>query len=303
VFRRAVLGVANRKLLRRAVTGGAGRRVALRFVAGEDLEDAVAVTRSLNEAGATVSLDYLGENVAERVQAEAATDTYRRTLDRVDEESLDAGVSVKLTQIGLDLDPELAHRNAEAVVARAARAGRAVTLDMEDHRYTERTVEECLRLAEAHPGHAGIAIQAYLRRTPEDLERLARPGVQIRLCKGAYKEPDDVALQRRSDVDKAFAHLTERLMRSPAYAMVATHDERLIRHALRQAEAAARAPESFEIQMLYGVRRELQRRLIAEGRRLRVYVPFGTHWYPYLMRRLAERPANLRFFLESLARG
>jgi proline dehydrogenase len=298
-----VLGVANRKLVQRAVTGGAGRRVALRFVAGEHLDDAIAVTRSLNEAGAAVSLDFLGENVADRVPAEAATVVYRQTLDRVEAESLDAGVSVKLTQIGLDLDPDLAHRNAETVIARAARAGTAVTLDMEDHRYTERTVEECVRLSEAHPSHVGVALQAYLRRTPEDLELLARPGVQIRLCKGAYKEPEEVAFQHRSEVDKAFAHLTRRLMRSPAYAMIATHDERLIRYALQEAATAARAPETFEIQMLYGVRRELQRRLIAESHRLRVYVPFGTHWYPYLMRRIAERPANLRFFLESLARG
>jgi proline dehydrogenase len=249
--------------------------------------------------GAAASLDYLGEHCTESSIAEASATTYRWMLERIEKGRLDANVSVKLTQLGLDIDQELALGNAALVVMRAAEAGTTVTLDMENHPYTDRTIDVCLRLADRFPERVGVALQAYLRRTPEDLERVVQRRVPVRLCKGAYREPSSIALQSRRDVDAAFARLATRLMQSEAYPMIATHDERLIRHAAK----VDRSRDSWEIQMLYGVRRDLQRKLIEEGYRLRVYVPFGREWYPYLARRIAERPANVRFFAEALLRG
>lgn len=303
MLRSLVLGIANRKMVRRAVTSGLGRRVALRFVAGERLDDAIAVSRRLNARSADASLDYLGENVTEVEQAAAAARVYRDALEAIQAEGLRANISVKLTQLGLDLPGDHDVGLIDGVVARAAAAGSTVTLDMEDHRTTDRTIDACLRLAGSFPGTVGVAIQAYLHGTPADLERLAGADVQVRLCKGAYREPRAIAHRRRADVDAAFASLTVRLLGSPLYAMIATHDERLIEHAKRQIRTLGRARDSYEFQMLYGVRRELQQRLIAEGHQVRIYLPFGGQWYPYLMRRIAERPANVRFFLESLARG
>jgi proline dehydrogenase len=303
VLRSIVLGVANRRFARRMATGGLGRRVALRFVAGEDVDHAINAIRAINEEGASASVDYLGENVTDLEQAKAAAGVYLATLDRIATEGLSSGISVKLTQLGLDIDGSHAFDLIEGIVARAAEIRTAVTLDMEDHRYTERTVETAVRLGTSHPGAVGVAIQACLHRTPADLERLMDARVQIRLCKGAYLEPRAIAYRRRSEVDAAFARLANRLITSPSYAMIATHDERLIDHVLTQAARTKRAPGTYEFQMLFGVRRELQRKLIADGYRVRIYVPFGGQWYPYLMRRIAERPANVRFFLESLARG
>ncbi len=302
MLRSVVLGLANRPALKRAVTGGLGRAVALRFVAGEDLNHALEVIRSLNASGADVSIDHLGENVIDRAQARAAADIYLRAIERIRTEDLRANVSIKLTQMGLDVDEEAAFAHASEVVAAAGAAGTSVTLDMEEHTYTDRTVQACLRLAREHPGAVGIAVQSYLRRTPEDLEQLIAAGVHVRLCKGAYREPRKIAYRKREDVDEAYARLANRLLASQAYAMIATHDERLVNHALRTINRLKRAPGTYEFQMLYGVRRELQRRLLNQGFALRVYVPFGSEWYPYLMRRIAERPANVRFFVESLVR-
>jgi proline dehydrogenase len=299
LLRDLIFSLATRRPIARTVTSGVGRRVALRFVAGEELDDAVAAVKRLNAMGASVSLDYLGEHCTESAIAEASATTYRRMLERIQGDKLDANVSVKLTQLGLDIDQELALGNAALVVMRAAEAGTTVTLDMEDHPYTDRTIEVCVRLADRFPGRVGVALQAYLRRTPADLERVVAQRVPVRLCKGAYREPTSIAYQSRRDVDAAFARLARRLVESQAYPMIATHDERLIRHASR----LGRPRDSWEIQMLYGVRRDLQRKLIEEGYRLRVYVPFGREWYPYLARRIAERPANVRFFAEALLRG
>ena len=298
MFRNLILGVGKTRLVRRVATGGAGRRVALRFVAGEDLEDGLGVAKTLNASGLAASLDYLGENVTDASKAHAAAQVYGAAIERIAAAGLDANVSVKLTQMGLDLDPELALGNAAMVAHRAMEVNTTVTLDMEDHRYTDRTIDACLRLDHRYPGRVGLAIQAYLHRSPDDLERVL--GVPVRLCKGAYKEPKSVALQHKDDVDHAFARMINRLMTAGSYPMIATHDERLVRHAIRAAEVLKRAPETFEFQLLYGIRRDLQRRLLAEGYRVRVYVPFGSEWYPYLLRRLAERPANLRFFLRQL---
>lgn len=303
MLRSVVLGIANRPLVRRLATGGPGRRVALRFVAGEQLDDAIAVIRSLNARGADVSLDHLGENVVDVAQAHAAAATYQAAIDRIEADGLRANVSVKLTQLGLDLPGEHDVDLVDKVVARAAAAGTSVTLDMEDHRYTDATIDACLRLAALYPGKVGVAIQAYLHRTPGDLARLIEADLHVRLCKGAYREPRAIALRRPARIDAAYASLAVQLLGSDAYAMIATHDHRLIEHAKRQIRALGRTPDSYEFQMLYGVRRELQQELLDEGHRLRVYVPFGSAWYPYLMRRIAERPANVRFFLESLARG
>lgn len=303
MLRQVVLGVANRRAVRRLATGGAGRRVALRFVAGEGLEDAMRVVRRLNADGFAVSLDCLGENVSDPAMAADAKKTYLASLDRIAADGSRASVSVKLTQMGLDVDAALARENTEALVARAAEAGTSVTLDMEDHRYTDRTIEMCVALAQAYPGAVGLALQCYLHRTAEDLDRVVAAGAHVRLCKGAYKEPRAIAFHSRSDVSDSYRRLAERLLASPSYAMIATHDDSLIDHAIAVIEKTGRAPGTFEFQMLYGVRRELQRDLVRRGYPLRVYVPFGSQWYPYLMRRIAERPANVRFFVEAIARG
>ena len=303
MLRSMVLSVANRTAVRKAVTGGLGRRVALRFVAGEELDQAVAVVHRLNERGFDVSLDYLGENVSDPDQARAAAGVYRAALERIDTGALRANVSVKLTQLGIDLGPGVGYENAAGVLRRAAEAGTTVTLDMEDHDYTDRTIDSCLRLSGASPGRAGVAIQAYLRRTPADLERLIDARVQVRLCKGAYKEPRAIAYHSRARVSAAYKSLATRLLSSPAYAMIATHDEELVDHAVAEVTRSGRDRDTFEFQMLYGVRREMQQRILGQGYRVRLYVPFGSQWYPYLMRRIAERPANMRFFAESLLRG
>jgi proline dehydrogenase len=300
MLRSAILAVANRPFVRRLATGKAGRRVALRFVAGEDVEDALAVVKALNERGMSASLDYLGENVRDAVAAQAAADTYRNTIERVEASGLKANLSMKLTQMGLDLDPEVAIGNAAVVAARAAEADSSITLDMEDHRYTAQTIDTCLRLADRYARRVGVAVQTYLYRTPADVERLIEGRVHVRLCKGAYREPRKLAYQTKAEVDRAYARLLVRLLEAGAYPMIATHDARLIDFAKRQVATLGRDRDTFEFQMLYGVRRDLQEQLVREGYRVRVYVPFGTEWYPYFMRRIAERPANVKFFLRQV---
>jgi proline dehydrogenase len=300
MLRSVILGITKRRWVRRLATGRVGQLVARRFVAGEDIEDALKTVKALNERGMTASLDYLGENVRDATAANAAADTYRAVIERVEAAGLEANLSMKLTQMGLDLDPEVAIGNAAIVAARAVEADSSVTLDMEDHHYTEPTIETALRLADRYPGHVGVAVQAYLFRTAHDLDRLIEGRVAVRLCKGAYREPHKIAHTHKSDVDKAFAQLLVRLIASRAYPMIATHDERLVRFAVEQIGKVGRDRETFEFQMLYGVRRDLQEQLTRDGYRVRIYVPFGTEWYPYFMRRIAERPANLKFFLRQL---
>jgi len=303
MLRNLILGITNRPIVRRLATGRAGRVVARRFVAGETIEDALAVVKGLNERGMTASLDYLGENVHEPAAAASAATTYRGAIERIESAGLRANLSVKLTQMGLELDPEVAIGNAALVAARAAEADTTLTLDMEDHRFTGPTVETCLRLADRYPGRLGIAVQAYLFRTPADVERLIEAKVQVRLCKGAYREPRKIAYRHKEEVDRAYARLLVRLLASEAYPMIATHDARLITFAREQVSKLGRDRETFEFQMLYGVRRDLQEQLVRDGYRVRVYVPFGSEWYPYFMRRIAERPANVRFFLRQLLSG
>lgn len=300
MLRSVILGVAGSPAVRKVATGGVGRNVALRFVAGETLSDGLKVARELGADGFSVSLDYLGENVSTRQEAEAATAVYSDAIERIGADDLPANVSVKLTQLGLDLDPEIAYANASKLAGLAGAKGSSLTLDMEDHRYTERTIEMCLRLHAEHSGRAGIAIQTYLYRSPKDLDRLL--DVPVRLCKGAYKEESSIAYPAKADVDAAYHRMLERILADGRYPMIATHDEQIIRHARRIVERSGRDKETFEFQMLYGIRRDLQRALRDDGYRVRIYVPFGSQWYPYLVRRLAERPANLTFFLSQLGR-
>ena len=299
VFTRAVLAVTEARPVERTITGSrAGRALAHRFVAGETLEEASAAAAILNDAGLDVSLDLLGEAVDDRQGVERATTEYLECLDRA--EGLGANISVKLTQLGLAIDSDLAAEAVDRLAIAAAKAGTTVTIDMEDSRYTADTIDIYAE-AQARRGNLGVCVQAYLRRTPDDLERLIPLGGHIRLCKGAYVEGSEIAFQGSDDVDAAFARLLNVLMAAenvrPA---IATHDPRLIELAVRLGE---RRTAGYEFQMLYGIRDDEQRRLADMGRTVRVYLPFGAAWYPYLTRRLAERPANAWFFVRALVGG
>jgi proline dehydrogenase len=276
-----------------------GRALAQRFVAGDTLDEAVTVARRLNDHGFLVSLDLLGEEVHDRDSALAATEEYLGCLDRIHAEGLDANISVKPTQLGLAIDEDLAMAAITRLGERATLRRTTVTIDMEDSRYTEATVR-LFEKGQADNDNFGVALQSCLRRTPSDLERTMPLGGHIRICKGAYVEPPEVALTSKNDVDRAFAAQLRTLMASPSTRpAIATHDSALID--LTRELAAAR-DHPFEFQMLYGVRPELQQQLVAEGFPLRVYLPFGSQWYPYLTRRLAERPANALFFARALVR-
>ncbi|MEN8234107.1 MAG: proline dehydrogenase family protein [Actinomycetota bacterium] len=294
---RGVLAVTNRPSIRKLFSEtSAGRRLSLRFVAGETLDDAASAVQELNAAGAQVSLDHLGEHVTDATEAIAARDDYLRCLDRIHADGLDANISVKLTQLGLGLDDDLAVESLGLLAERAAEAGTTVTVDMEESELAEKTVSAFETIQEQY-GNIGIAVQSYLYRTPADLDRIVARGGLVRLCKGAYAEPATVAHQDKDRVDAAFDALTRRLMATPGIVpAIATHDDERIELTKRLAPDRS---EPWEFQMLYGIRRNLQRELLAAGYPLRVYVPYGTAWYPYLTRRMAERPANLTFFLRA----
>jgi proline dehydrogenase len=274
-----------------------GRRVALRFVAGETLGEAVAATRRINDAGMSVSLDHLGEHVTDTTAAGAARDAYLACLDRIAAEGLDANISVKLTQLGMGLDDELCARSLDALAARASASGLTVTIDMEESVHTATTLR-LYREAQGAHGNLGLAIQAYLRRTLDDLASLLALGGHIRLCKGAYDEAEEIAFRSRDEVNVAYDRLLETLMATESVKpAVATHDGGRIEVAKG---LGRRRTAPWEFQMLYGVRDALQRALVADGFALRVYVPYGDSWYPYLTRRIAERPANVWFFFRAL---
>jgi proline dehydrogenase len=282
----------------RTITGSRpGKALARRFVAGDTLDEAVSVARRLNGEGLLVSLDLLGEEVHDRRSALSARDEYLAGLERIGSEALQANISVKLTQLGLAIDEGLAIELLDDLAEGAHRVSTTVTIDMEDSRYTEATVR-IYEKAQTHHRNLGLAVQAYLHRTPSDLERLMPLGGHIRLCKGAYVEEPDVALTSKNEVDRAFASQLRTLMGvetlRPA---VATHDLELVNLAR---ELATDRLQPFEFQMLYGVRSALQRELVVAGFLLRVYLPFGSQWYPYLTRRLAERPSNAWFFVRSV---
>jgi len=281
------------------------RSFAQRFVAGDTLEDAIQAARALNDAGLGVSLDFLGESVKSRDEATAATDMVIRILETIKRTGVNANVSVKPTQFGLDLDEAFCRQNIELVLQRARELGDGggeifVRLDMESSVYTERTVALVESLWADGFHNTGTVLQSYLHRTPDDLERMLALGSRIRLVKGAYKEPGDISYEDKADTDRMYVQEMERLLEAGTYPAIATHDEAIIDQARRFVWEKGIGKDSFEFQMLYGVRRDLQTRLREEGYNVRVYVPFGDSWYPYLMRRLAERPANMFFMAGSI---
>jgi len=272
-----------------------------RFVAGETLDTALAAVVKLNARGITASLDLLGESVHNEAEARRAGEAYIAMLDRIHERKADANVSVKLTAMGLDISEDLCVVIVHTILQRARDCGSFVRIDMESSEYTQRTLDLFeRRLYPSYPQNVGIVLQSYLFRTFADVERAILLKARVRLCKGAYKEPETVAYPDKKDVDANYIRCMHELMLRGNYPGIATHDEAIIKEAKRFAKANDIAPDRYEFQMLYGVRRDLQDQLVREGYRLRVYVPFGTQWYPYLMRRLAERPANVAFLTGSV---
>ena len=276
-----------------------------RFVAGLEIGDALRVAQELNRQGMLVTLDSLGESVSSEVEAHRAAEIYHELLDSIDAQKVNANISVKLTQMGLELSPALAEGIAERLAVHAHSKGNFLRIDMEDSSLTQVTLDIVQRL-HARPelrGSIGIVIQAYLYRSQADIEQLNAEGIRVRLCKGAYKEPAEVAFPAKADVDKNYIALMKLLLESPIYHGIATHDEAMVAATKAYAREHGIAPSRFEFQMLYGVRRDLQRALFKEGYNVRVYVPFGREWYPYFMRRLAERPANVLFLAKNFFRA
>jgi proline dehydrogenase len=292
----------NKRLAPFIVRNSMSRRMAQRFVAGETLDDAVKAARELNRAKLSASLDTLGENVADEAGARRAAENYLRMFDRIAVEKLDANVSLKLTQLGLDLSEGLCQELVESIAARAMSYRNFLRIDMEGSAHTQCTLDITKR-ARAKFAGVGTVIQAYLYRSEQDIQDLLRVGCRIRLCKGAYKEPPEIAFPRKQDVDANFVKLLKLLLPSGIYHGIATHDPAMIQATKDFAREKKLASDQFEFQMLYGIRTDLQRRLVREGYRVRVYIPFGTEWFPYFMRRLAERPANLLFFLRNFFFG
>ncbi|HWH38034.1 MAG TPA: proline dehydrogenase family protein [Candidatus Limnocylindrales bacterium] len=296
------LWASRRRWLAAVATGfPLTRPMVRRFIAGENLDDALDVLERLRERGLRWTLDVLGESVSSRDMATASADRYLEALDALAERGLEANVSLKLTQMGLDIDQRFCRDNVGRVVARAAEIGAFVRIDMEDHTRADATLSIARDLhADYHD--VGVVIQSYLRRSADDVERLIREQIRVRLCKGAYDEPASVAYVQRAEVDESFVRLMERLMTDGRYPALATHDDQLIARAIEFADRNAIAPERFEFQMLHGVRRDLQDWLVEHGWTVRLYVPYGAEWYPYFMRRLGERPANVLFMVRSVWR-
>ncbi len=289
--------------LRRWVESSAiSRRVASRFVAGDTLADVLAAGRRINSEGIALTIDHLGENVTSLAEAEVSRDVYLQILNEIAGHRINGNVSLKLTQFGMDISEQACRANVEQLVLRAKDLNTFVRVDMESSAYTDRTLQLVTDL-HARYGAVGTVIQAYLRRSEKDVEMLCRAGIRVRLCKGAYLEPAEVAFQAKADVDRNYVHLMNILLATGTYPAIATHDEKIIVATRDFAKSHQIPPECFEFQMLYGIRRDLQRRLVAEGYRLRLYVPFGKAWYPYFMRRLAERPANVVFLARHLFRA
>ena len=280
---------------------GTTRRMARRFVAGETLDEAIAAARACNDAGMMVSLDHLGENVSTTSEAQRSRDAYLEVFERIAAEKLHANVSCKLTQLGLDINIEFCEGLVLSIVERAAGFDNFLRVDMEGSLYTQRTIDLVKRVRARNPA-VGTVIQSYLYRSETDVADLLAYGCRIRLCKGAYKEPEDVAYPRKEDVDANYIRLTQLLLSSGFYHAIATHDPRMIAATIRYAAAKQISKDDFEFQMLYGVRTDLQRRLVQDGYRVRIYIPFGVDWFPYFMRRLAERPANVGFLLRNFFR-
>jgi proline dehydrogenase len=277
------------------------RRMARRFVAGETLDEALLAARACNSVGMYTSLDYLGENVATVADAQRARDAYLQIFERIAQEHLHANVSCKLTQLGLDLSTEFCEGLVRSIAERAAGYDNFLRVDMEGSQYTQRTID-IVKSVRARTPAVGTVIQSYLYRSEGDVQDLLSVGCRIRLCKGAYKESEEVAFKRKADVDNNYIRLAQMLLPSGFFHAIATHDPHMIARTIRFAAAKRISKDDFEFQMLYGVRTDLQRQLVKDGYRLRIYIPYGRDWFPYFMRRLAERPANLAFFVRNVLR-
>jgi len=305
MLRSLFIGLSESKRLRRfAEQSPLGLRFSHRFVAGTQLDDVIHATQVVNEWGASVSIDNLGENVTNADESKHSAELYHRLLDQISARKLNANISLKLTHMGFDVSEELAFGLVTELVNHAVRINNFVRVDMEGSPYTQRTldfVRELHRLP-GHAGRVGTVIQSYLYRSERDVKDLLSERIRIRLCKGAYKEPPEIAFPKKADVDSNYLKLARTLMKSGVYHGMATHDERVIADIKQFARAENIPASAYEFQMLYGVRRDLQRHLVREGYRLRVYIPFGTEWYPYFMRRLAERPANVLFIAKQMLR-
>lgn len=291
----------NQQLRDFVVHNKATRGVSRRFVAGEALDEAVQATRVLNQRNIQVALDLLGENVTSEQEALAATDNYIAALETIKHNGIDANISIKLTALGLDISQEQCEQNVRAILTQAKQYGIFVCIDMEASDYTERTVDIALRMRQEFE-QVGTVIQSYLYRSREDVRQLIEQGVRVRLVKGAYKEPSHLAFQNKSDVDRNYVELMMMLLARGNFPAIASHDEAIIDAACKFIREHGISKSTFEFQMLYGIRRDLQEKLVRQGYNVRVYVPYGSQWYPYLMRRMAERPANLMFVVSNSLR-
>lgn len=300
MLRDSLIYLSHSEAAKTVVTRTPLRAMSRRFVPGETVDALVGAIREANAAGLTATGNYLGESVHDEPNARQAADVYLRVLDAIGKESLDANVSLKFTQLGQDISERFLGDNLGAVLDRADEVGSFVRFDMESSEYTERTLQAFEKLWAGGRRNIGVVLQSYLRRTAGDVAHMNRLGARVRLCKGAYSEPPEVAFQARHEVDNSFVELMRVLLDDGNYPGIATHDERMIEATVAHYRAQGYAPDRFEFQMLHGVRRDLQQQLVSDGFRVRVYVPFGEHWYPYLMRRLAERPANMLFFAGSV---
>jgi proline dehydrogenase len=306
VLRAAFIALSeNRSLRRMAESSSLGHRVSGRFVAGTTVEEALKATQETNALGMSVSLDNLGENVTNGDEARHSAELYHQLIDRISERKLDANVSLKLTHMGFDIDQQLATDITASLVQHARQKRSFVRVDMEGSPYTQRTLDlvQAIHSRDGNRGAVGAVIQAYLRRSEDDVRKLTSQDIRIRLCKGAYKEPPEIAFPGKSDVDANYVKLMKILLKSGVYHGIATHDEKMIEATMSFAQSEKIPASAFEFQMLYGIRRDLQRALVKQGWRMRVYIPFGTEWYPYFMRRLAERPANALFVARNLLRS
>jgi proline dehydrogenase len=304
MLRNTLLYLSNQPRIFRFVrNNGLAKKFASRFVAGETLDEALKAVKALNAKGITASLDLLGESVSNEREARAAAGEYLTILDRIHQQHLDANVSLKLTAMGMDISEELCVAIMHDILERAQAYDTFVRLDMESSAYTDRTLQLFYdRLYPAYKSNVGIVLQSYLYRTWSDVEQAIQARARVRICKGAYKEPATVAFPDKKEVDANYVKCMQALMERGHYPGIATHDPAIIAEAMRRAKERGIDNSRFEFQMLYGVRRDLQEQLVKEGYRMRVYVPFGTQWYPYLMRRLAERPANVAFITGNVMR-
>jgi proline dehydrogenase len=291
----------NRRLQNFVVHNNLARKVSHRFVAGEELDSAIEATRVLNHQGIAVALDYLGENVTDEREVRSAVDCYTQAIERIKQAGVNANISIKLTALGLDISNDLCEQYLRRLLDCASQYTTFVCIDMEGSPYTERTVALTLRMPERYE-QVGTVIQSYLYRSKKDIEQLIEQGVRIRLVKGAYKEPATIAFQEKSEVDRNYVALMKMLLARGNFPAIATQDATIVDEACRFVRDHGISKDAFEFQMMYGIRQDLQTQLVGKGYNVRVYVPYGSHWYPYLMRRMAERPANLAFVMSNVLR-